>query len=170
MPTESLPDWIVNLPRANVISFGELDIRLLVVIALVVVILFQLVLMYLPWGRRLYAIGSNPDAAGTMGLPVQRTVFTAFVICGALAGLAGDKWSLGFVAETEKQVEGHLDEHLEQVPEDDRRTRAILKQMKLDEIEHGRKALDHGGAKLPAPLRSLMQTTAKIMTTSVYRV
>ena len=87
--TESLPDWIVNLPRANVISFGELDIRLLVVIALVVVILFQLVLMYLPWGRRLYAIGSNPDAAGTMGLPVQRTVFTAFVICGALAGLAG---------------------------------------------------------------------------------
>ena len=89
---------------------------------------------------------------------------------GALAGIAGDKWSLGFVAETEKQVEGHLDEHLDQVPQQDRRTRAILEQMKTDEIEHGQKAIDHGGAQLPGPIRSLMKTTAKIMTTSVYRV
>ena len=89
---------------------------------------------------------------------------------GAAAGLAGDKWSLGFVAETEKQVEGHLDEHLEQVPTEDRRTRAILEQMKTDEIEHGQKALDHGGARLPAPIRGLMQLTSKLMTTSVYRI
>ena len=89
---------------------------------------------------------------------------------GAVAGVAGDKWSLGFVAETEKQVEGHLDEHLGQVPQQDRRTRAILEQMKTDEIEHGQKALDHGGAKLPAPIRGLMKATAKIMTTSVYRI
>jgi ubiquinone biosynthesis monooxygenase Coq7 len=89
---------------------------------------------------------------------------------GAVAGIAGDKWSLGFVAETEKQVEGHLDEHLGQVPQQDRRTRAILEQMKTDEIEHGQKALDHGGAKLPAPIRGLMKATAKIMTTSVYRI
>jgi ubiquinone biosynthesis monooxygenase Coq7 len=89
---------------------------------------------------------------------------------GTVAGIAGDKWSLGFVAETEKQVEGHLDEHLGQVPVEDRRTRAILEQMKKDEIEHGQTAVDHGGAKLPGPVRALMQATAKIMTKSVYRI
>lgn len=89
---------------------------------------------------------------------------------GALAGIAGDRWSLGFVAETEKQVEGHLDGHLEQLPENDRRTRAILQQMKLDEIEHGQKALHHGGVKLPGPVRTLMKATARLMTTSVYRL
>ena len=89
---------------------------------------------------------------------------------GALAGVAGDKWSLGFVAETERQVEGHLDGHLEQVPETDRRTRAILEQMKTDEVEHGRKAMAHGGAALPRPIRELMKATARIMTRSVYRI
>ncbi len=89
---------------------------------------------------------------------------------GAAAGIAGDKWSLGFVAETERQVEGHLDEHLTQVPAQDRRTRAILEQMKADEIEHGQKALNHGGVRLPAPIRALMKVTAKVMTTSVYRI
>jgi ubiquinone biosynthesis monooxygenase Coq7 len=89
---------------------------------------------------------------------------------GALAGIAGDKWSLGFVAETERQVEGHLDEHLGQVPAEDRRTRAILEQMKTDEIEHGEKALHHGGAPLPGPIRTLMKVTSKIMTQSVYRI
>ncbi len=87
--TGSLPDWLVDLPRVSLFSIGELDFRVLTVIAILVVIIFQLVLMYLPWGRRLYAIGSNPEAADFMGLPTQRTVFTAFVICGALAGLAG---------------------------------------------------------------------------------
>jgi len=89
---------------------------------------------------------------------------------GALAGIAGDKWSLGFVAETERQVEGHLDGHLEQVPAEDRRTRAILEQMKSDEIAHGQKAVDHGGAPLPGPIRALMKATSKIMTQSVYRI
>ncbi|MGD8956969.1 MAG: 2-polyprenyl-3-methyl-6-methoxy-1,4-benzoquinone monooxygenase [Chromatiaceae bacterium] len=89
---------------------------------------------------------------------------------GAAAGIAGDRWSLGFVAETEKQVEGHLDEHLEQLPPDDRRTRAILEQMKADEIAHGQKAMAHGGVQLPAPIRGLMKLTSKIMTTSVYRI
>jgi rhamnose transport system permease protein len=87
--TGSLPDWLVDLPRVSLFSIGELDFRILTVIAILVVIIFQLVLMYLPWGRRLYAIGSNPEAADFVGLPTQRTVFTAFVICGALAGLAG---------------------------------------------------------------------------------
>ena len=89
---------------------------------------------------------------------------------GALAGAAGDKWSLGFVSETERQVEDHLDEHLDQVPPEDLRTRAILEQMKQDEIAHGQKALDHGGAPLPAPIRAAMRLTAKLMTTSVYRI
>jgi ubiquinone biosynthesis monooxygenase Coq7 len=89
---------------------------------------------------------------------------------GAAAGIAGDKWSLGFVAETEKQVEGHLDEHLDQVPADDVRTRAILEQMKEDEIRHGEKAMAHGGAELPEPVKLLMKLTSKVMTRSVYRL
>ncbi|MGB5254251.1 MAG: 2-polyprenyl-3-methyl-6-methoxy-1,4-benzoquinone monooxygenase [Sedimenticolaceae bacterium] len=89
---------------------------------------------------------------------------------GSAAGIAGDRWSLGFVAETEKQVEGHLDEHLEQLPPDDRRTRAILEQMKADEIAHGQKAMAHGGVQLPGPIRGLMKLTSKIMTMSVYRI
>jgi ubiquinone biosynthesis monooxygenase Coq7 len=89
---------------------------------------------------------------------------------GAAAGIAGDKWSLGFVAETERQVESHLDHHLSEIADDDRRTRAILEQMKTDEIEHGRKALNHGGRSLPGPVRTLMKVTAKLMTSSVYRI
>jgi len=87
---------------------------------------------------------------------------------GALAGAAGDKWSLGFVAETEHQVESHLEDHLEQVPEEDRRTRAILEQMKEDEMGHASMALAAGGAELPDPIKLAMQLTSKVMTKSVY--
>jgi len=89
---------------------------------------------------------------------------------GAIAGVAGDKWSLGFVAETERQVESHLDHHLDEVSPEDQRTRTILEQMKADEIEHGRKAMDHGGAELPGPVKGLMRLTAKVMTSAVYRL
>ena len=89
---------------------------------------------------------------------------------GATAGAIGDKWSLGFVSETEKQVENHLQDHLDQVPPDDQRTRAILEQMKTDEIEHGQKARDHGGVDLPLPVKGLMKLTSKLMTHSVYRL
>lgn len=89
---------------------------------------------------------------------------------GAAAGVAGDRWSLGFVAETEKQVEGHLDEHLEQLAPEDAKTRVILEQMKTDEIEHGEKAMNHGGVNLPLPIRAAMKLTAKVMTTTVYRL
>jgi len=89
---------------------------------------------------------------------------------GAAAGVAGDKWSLGFVSETENQVESHLDHHLDQVPLSDQRTRVILEQMKADEIQHGQKARNHGAATLPGPVRMLMTATAKIMTTAVYRI
>ncbi|MDX1344466.1 MAG: 2-polyprenyl-3-methyl-6-methoxy-1,4-benzoquinone monooxygenase [Sedimenticolaceae bacterium] len=89
---------------------------------------------------------------------------------GALAGIAGDKWSLGFVAETERQVETHLEEHLAQVSPEDHKTRAILEQMKADEIEHATKAVAKGGVELPEPIRQAMKFTSKIMTRSVYRI
>lgn len=87
--TDSLPQWVVELPQQNLISIGELDIRPLVVIALGVAVVFQLVLRYLPFGRRLFAIGSNPEGARQVGMPVRRDVFIAFTLSGALAGLAG---------------------------------------------------------------------------------
>ncbi|NPV86216.1 MAG: ABC transporter permease [Anaerolineae bacterium] len=87
--TAKLPKWVVDLPRVNIISFGDLDIRLVVGIMLLVVVIFQFVLTYLPFGRRLYAIGSNPEAARNAGFPSQQIVFIAFVLSGALSGLAG---------------------------------------------------------------------------------
>ena len=89
---------------------------------------------------------------------------------GATAGMIGDKWSLGFVAETEKQVEAHLQSHLDEIPPEDRRSRAILEQMKTDEAEHGRKAMAQGGARLPAPIQAAMKLTSKLMTKSVYYI
>jgi rhamnose transport system permease protein len=87
--TDSLPAWVIDLPRTTLVSIEGFDVRPLVVIALAVAVVFQLVLRYLPFGRRLFAIGSNPDAAQLVGMPVRRDVFTAFVLSGALAGLAG---------------------------------------------------------------------------------
>jgi ubiquinone biosynthesis monooxygenase Coq7 len=87
---------------------------------------------------------------------------------GALAGALGDKWNLGFLAETEHQVVKHLEEHLEKLPDEDSRSRAILEQMKTDEAGHATTALDHGGAELPTPVKKLMQAMSKIMTQSAY--
>jgi rhamnose transport system permease protein len=87
--TRDLPEWLLELPRMNIFSIGYLDLLLMVGLALAVVIVFGLLLKYTSYGRRLYAIGSNPDAAKTAGFPAQKIVFTAFVLCGALAGLAG---------------------------------------------------------------------------------
>ncbi|MFV1984327.1 MAG: 2-polyprenyl-3-methyl-6-methoxy-1,4-benzoquinone monooxygenase [Thiohalomonadales bacterium] len=95
--------------------------------------------------------------------------FGSFSI-GAIAGLAGDKWSLGFVAETEHQVIKHLDEHLEQIASNDKKSRAILEQMKIDERKHATFALDAGAADLPAPVKVLMKFTSKIMTRASYWV
>jgi ubiquinone biosynthesis monooxygenase Coq7 len=89
---------------------------------------------------------------------------------GLVAGLAGDKWSLGFVAETEKQVENHLESHLEQLPVQDQRSRAIVDQMRIDEIEHGQAAIFAGGAVLPEPVKSLMKAMSKVMTTTAYKI
>ncbi len=87
--TRGLPDWIVNFPGTTLLEFGRADVRLIFLIAIIVVIVVQLMLTFLPYGRRLYAIGSNPDAAGMVGLPKQRDVFLAYLGCGALAGLGG---------------------------------------------------------------------------------
>ncbi|MBL4638376.1 MAG: 2-polyprenyl-3-methyl-6-methoxy-1,4-benzoquinone monooxygenase, partial [Proteobacteria bacterium] len=87
---------------------------------------------------------------------------------GAVAGKIGDKWSLGFVAETEKQVVLHLDEHLEQMSQDDLKSRAVLEQMKIDEHHHGTIALEAGGAELPTPVKWVMGLMSKVMTKSSY--
>jgi rhamnose transport system permease protein len=85
----SLPGWVEQIAQAKLLTLGGLDIRPMVVLALGVVVVAHLALIYLPFGRRLYAIGSNPDAALFAGLPVRRTVLIAYVLCGGLAGLAG---------------------------------------------------------------------------------
>ena len=89
---------------------------------------------------------------------------------GLAAGLAGDKWSLGFVAETEKQVENHLESHLEKLPQEDQRSRAIVEQMRIDEIEHGQAALHAGGVALPEPVQKMMQLMSKVMTETAYKI
>lgn len=88
---------------------------------------------------------------------------------GAIAGLAGDKWSLGFVAETEHQVVRHLNSHLQELPQQDSKSRAIVTQMREDEARHATVALEHGGAPLPAPIKKLMGFTSKVMTTLAQR-
>ena len=93
----------------------------------------------------------------------------AFAI-GAASGILGDKWSLGFIAETEKQVCAHLDSHLEALPAEDVKSRAIVEQMRDEEEEHGDNAIEAGAAELPAPVKRLMQLTAKVMTKTAYWV
>lgn len=87
---------------------------------------------------------------------------------GAVAGMIGDKWSLGFVAETERQVVRHLDSHLEKLPPRDEKSRAILEQMREDEMHHATTAMEAGGAELPEPVRKLMGLTSQLMTRTVY--
>jgi ubiquinone biosynthesis monooxygenase Coq7 len=108
------------------------------------------------------------DELGTHTSYLDPFWYAGSVTIGALAGITGDKWSLGFVAETEKQVVDHLDSHLKQLSENDKRSRAILEQMKEDEGKHATTALESGGAQLPSPIKGLMKLTAKVMTKSAY--
>ncbi len=87
---------------------------------------------------------------------------------GAIAGAMGDRVSLGFLVETERQVEGHLDEHLERLPREDARSRVVLEQMKRDEMRHGAAAQAAGAAELPTPIKLLMKLTSKVMTRTAY--
>jgi len=96
--------------------------------------------------------------------------YSGSFLIGACAGLIGDKWSLGFVAETEHQVVRHLNEHLSSIAEDDQRSRAILEQMKIDEAKHATTALNYGGAALPVPAKKLMALMSKVMTKTAYHL
>lgn len=119
---------------------------------------------HLAWcGARLQALDSHPSVLNPL-------FYAGSFAIGALAGKAGDRWSLGFVVETEHQVVEHLNSHLDRLPADDRQDRAILEQMKEDEARHATQALAAGGARLPLPIRLLMKGVAKVMTGTSYWV
>ena len=96
--------------------------------------------------------------------------YTGSLAIGALAGALGDKWNLGFLAETEHQVSRHLEGHLARLPAQDVKSRAVLAQMKEDEEKHATTALEQGGAPLPAPVRAAMRLSSKMMTKTAYLV
>ena len=117
---------------------------------------------HLAWcEHRLTELASRPSLLNPLW-------YAGSFLIGAGAALLGDRASLGFVAETERQVEGHLDEHLSRLPSGDGRSRAILRAMRSEEIEHGAAAAAAGGVRPPAPVCALMRRTARIMTGSAY--
>lgn len=89
---------------------------------------------------------------------------------GMLAGRLGERWNLGFLAETERQVEAHLAGHLDQLPAEDQKSREIIGQMKIDEARHAETAIGLGAQELPAPVKAAMKLMARVMTTAAYRV
>jgi ubiquinone biosynthesis monooxygenase Coq7 len=111
---------------------------------------------------------SRTEELGTRTSLLDPVWYIGSVTIGAVAGLAGDKWSLGFVTETERQVVKHLEGHLEQLPQHDEKSRAILEQMKIDEQHHATTALEAGAAELPTPIKKAMTLTSKIMTKTAY--
>jgi ubiquinone biosynthesis monooxygenase Coq7 len=119
---------------------------------------------HLAWCEtRLKELGSRPSALNPLW-------YVGSFGIGALAALLGDRASLGFVAETERQVEGHLKSHLDRLPAEDRRSRAIVEAMCHDEIGHGQQAQSAGAAPMPRPVRELMRRTASVMTHTSYRL
>jgi ubiquinone biosynthesis monooxygenase Coq7 len=117
---------------------------------------------HLAWcEQRLKELGEHPSKLDPLW-------YAGSFLIGAAAGLAGDRWSLGFVEETEKQVSQHLREHLEKLPENDARSRAIVEAMREDEERHGRNAAERGAQALPKPVQDLMRGVAKLMTRSAY--
>lgn len=119
---------------------------------------------HLAWtAARLRELDSRPSLLN----PVW---YTGALAIGFAAGCFGDKASLGFMAETERQVERHLDGHLDMLPEADRHSRAIVEQMREDERTHGQSAIDAGGVELPMPVKALMRAASKVMTQTAYYV
>jgi len=119
---------------------------------------------HLAWcEQRLEELGESPSKLA----PVWYA--GAFAI-GAASGILGDRWSLGFIAETERQVCAHLESHLDGLPEEDVKSRAIVETMRDEEQEHGENAINAGAAELPEMVKKLMQLTAKVMTKTAYRV
>jgi 3-demethoxyubiquinol 3-hydroxylase len=119
---------------------------------------------HLAWtARRLQALDSRPSLLNPLW-------YAGALAIGLAAGRFGDKASLGFMAETERQVEHHLDGHLESLPAGDLESRAVVEQMRADEIAHAKAATDAGGAELPLPVRSLMRVASKVMTRTAYYI
>ena len=117
---------------------------------------------HLAWCEtRLTELGSRPSLLAPLW-------YAASFAIGAAAAALGDRVSLGFVAETERQVEGHLNDHLDRLPPNDSRSRVILQQMKEDEQRHGEQASQAGATELPAPLKRLMFNTSRVMTVTSY--
>jgi 3-demethoxyubiquinol 3-hydroxylase len=96
--------------------------------------------------------------------------YSGSLAIGALAGLAGDKWNLGFLAETERQVGAHLQSHLYKLPENDAKSRAVVQQMYIDETQHAEMARDLGAGELPLPFKLAMKISGKVMTRTAYWV
>ena len=119
---------------------------------------------HLAWcEQRIRQLGSRPSLLNPVFYGLSFGI-------GAAAGAAGDKYSLGFVAATEQQVCKHLEEHMQHLPSADRKSRAILEQMYVDEEQHANQALDAGGIRFPVPVKMAMQLMSKVMTKSVYRI
>ncbi|ARG96229.1 2-polyprenyl-3-methyl-6-methoxy-1,4-benzoquinone monooxygenase [Legionella micdadei] len=119
---------------------------------------------HLAWcEQRLLELGSQPSLLN----PIW---YLGSFFIGSLAGIAGDRWSLGFVAETEKQVTEHLQKHLQKLPAQDEKSKAILEQMHEDEAHHADVAKEAGAAELPLPIKKLMTKVSKLMTHSSYHL
>jgi ubiquinone biosynthesis monooxygenase Coq7 len=119
---------------------------------------------HLAWCRdRLDELGSRPSLLGPLW-------YAGSVAIGALAGLAGDRMSLGFMAETERQVEAHLQGHLERLPAADLASRRIVDAMKEDEARHADNAVHAGGVELPWPARAAMRLAARVMTRTAHHI
>lgn len=119
---------------------------------------------HLAWcEQRLLELGSQPSVLN----PIW---YLGSFMLGSLAGMAGDRWSLGFVAETERQVTQHLQNHLQKLPPQDEKSKLILEQMEEDEAHHAEVAKEAGAAELPLVIKKLMQAVSKLMTHSSYHL
>ena len=119
---------------------------------------------HLAWSaERIVELGGRPSLLN----PVW---YAGALAMGVAAGALGDRWNLAFLAETERQVEAHLEGHLAQLPPDDGRTRAVVAQMAREEAGHRDTAISLGAAEMPGPVKGLMRLCAKVMTTVAYRV
>ena len=119
---------------------------------------------HLAWTeRRIAELGGRKSLLNPLG-------YGGALGLGLLAGRFGDRWNLGFLAETERQVENHLKGHLDTLPAHDQKSRAIVEQMKVDEAEHAEMAIRLGGHELPAPVKGAMKLASKVMTTLTYRI
>lgn len=119
---------------------------------------------HLAWcEQRLTELNSKPSVLNPLW-------YSGSFLIGAFAGLAGDRWSLGFVAETERQVAKHLQNHLNNLPKQDTKTHAILTKMHEDEAQHAHTALNAGGAELPSLIKKLMRGISKLLTKSSYYI